>query len=147
MRIILKVLIYITHGDRLLVFTHPEHPAAGLQVPGGTVETGEALVTAAFREAREETGLRDLCLVRRLGMRWFDGRPYGKSECHLRHFFHLTCTTHPPTTWEHVEMASSDLTGPHRFRFHWCDYLAKPPDLIAEMGACLDEVRLPEYTS
>ncbi len=147
MHTILKVLVYITHGDRLLVFTQPAHPAAGIQVPGGTVEAGESLVAAALREAREETGLGDLCLVRPLGLRQFDGRAIGKGEIHQRHFFHLTCTAYPPDTWEHWEMTPSDNTGPHLFRFHWCDYRASPPELIAEMGACLDALPRPARPS
>jgi hypothetical protein len=35
-----KVLAYITHGERLLIFSHPDAPEAGLQVPGGDVGTG-----------------------------------------------------------------------------------------------------------
>lgn len=52
-----KVLAYITHGNRLLVFRHPHAPEAGIQVPAGTVEEGEDPGTAVLREAAEETGL------------------------------------------------------------------------------------------
>lgn len=44
-------------GTELLLF---EHPHAGIQLPAGTVEAGEAHDVAAAREAREETGLTDL---------------------------------------------------------------------------------------
>ena len=36
-----KVYAYITRGDRLLVFRHPYVPEAGIQVPGGSVESDE----------------------------------------------------------------------------------------------------------
>ncbi len=36
-----KVYAYITHGHRLLVFSHRDFPEAGIQVPGGTMEEGE----------------------------------------------------------------------------------------------------------
>ncbi len=52
-----RVLAYITQGDRLLVFRHTRSPEADIQVPGGTVEAGEAPEAAALREAREESGL------------------------------------------------------------------------------------------
>jgi 8-oxo-dGTP pyrophosphatase MutT (NUDIX family) len=39
----------------LLAFTHP---TAGIQVPAGTVEEGEAFEDAALREVHEETGCR-----------------------------------------------------------------------------------------
>lgn len=46
----------VTYGKphQLLVF---DHPTAGLQLPAGTVEPGEAPVAAAKREVREETGV------------------------------------------------------------------------------------------
>ena len=40
--------------EELLVF---KHPTAGIQIPAGTVETGEDIETAVKREAYEETGL------------------------------------------------------------------------------------------
>jgi 8-oxo-dGTP pyrophosphatase MutT (NUDIX family) len=46
-----------TQGAELLLF---EHPHAGIQLPAGTVEAGEAHDLAAAREAYEETGLCDL---------------------------------------------------------------------------------------
>lgn len=48
----------------LLVF---QHPTAGVQLPAGTVEAGESLEAAAFREVAEETGLTDVRLIRHLG--------------------------------------------------------------------------------
>jgi hypothetical protein len=34
-----KVIAYITHGDRLPVFSHTQYPEAGIQAPAGTVKT------------------------------------------------------------------------------------------------------------
>ena len=54
-----KVLMYVTRTQNgkpeLLVFEHRDQPAAGLQVPAGTIEAGEAAVTAAWRELHEES--------------------------------------------------------------------------------------------
>jgi hypothetical protein len=36
-----KVFAYITHTDRLLVFSHPDFPEADIQVPAGTVKQDE----------------------------------------------------------------------------------------------------------
>ncbi len=51
-----KVLAYITrqrgNETQLLVFEHLDFPDAGVQVPKGTVEPGEAIERAAQREVR-----------------------------------------------------------------------------------------------
>jgi 8-oxo-dGTP pyrophosphatase MutT (NUDIX family) len=52
-----KAFAYITHGRRLLVFSHPHSPAAGIQVPAGTIEPGEPPELAVLREAAEAPGL------------------------------------------------------------------------------------------
>ncbi len=44
-----------------------EHPRGGLQIPGGTVDAGEAPETAVLRELHEETGLTEVRIVRKLG--------------------------------------------------------------------------------
>lgn len=63
-----KVTVFITWGEpgdeALLLF---RHPYAGIQIPAGTVEVGETPAAAALREAREESGLRDLVVERYLG--------------------------------------------------------------------------------
>jgi 8-oxo-dGTP pyrophosphatase MutT (NUDIX family) len=43
--------------DELLMLYHPY---SGIQLPAGTVESGESAQVAALREAQEETGLKDL---------------------------------------------------------------------------------------
>ncbi len=62
--ILAKATSFVTrdHGAvrELLVF---EHPTAGLQVPAGTVEDGEAPEDAARREIAEETGVVALRLI------------------------------------------------------------------------------------
>jgi NADH pyrophosphatase NudC (nudix superfamily) len=56
-----KVLAYITRHQnglkQLLVFEHRDFPEAGVQVPPGTVEPGEPVESALFREVYEESGL------------------------------------------------------------------------------------------
>jgi len=67
-----RVAVYVTRagaaGPELLVFDHRDHPEAGTQVPAGGVTTGEEPAAAALREVAEETGLRDVVLVGRLGV-------------------------------------------------------------------------------
>ncbi|HKS70450.1 MAG TPA: NUDIX domain-containing protein [Ktedonobacterales bacterium] len=137
-----KVLAYITHRRRLLVFRQPDFPEAGIQVPGGSVEPGETLEAAALREAREETGLGGLRLVRLLGVRDFDGRSRGRDEIYRRAFFHLRCQgAEPPEAWRHAEHTPSDGSpGPIAFELFWAPLPDGVPDLIAEMGALLPEL-------
>lgn len=63
-----KVTLFITRetpgGRELLLF---EHPTAGVQIPAGTVEEGEAVEAAALREAGEESGLAGFTIRRFLG--------------------------------------------------------------------------------
>jgi 8-oxo-dGTP pyrophosphatase MutT (NUDIX family) len=68
MKAVQKVTTFITRqtdtGRQLLLI---QHPFAGIQLPAGTVEHGEAPETAALREATEETGLTDLLIRHYLG--------------------------------------------------------------------------------
>ena len=50
-------------GPELLVF---RHPLAGIQVPAGTVEFGEAPEQAVIREVAEESGIRQSKILSRL---------------------------------------------------------------------------------
>ena len=46
-----KVFAYITYHHRLLVFSHPFAPEAGIQVPAGTIKADEPPEAAVLREA------------------------------------------------------------------------------------------------
>lgn len=132
------MLAYITHGSRLLIFRQPQHPEAGIQVPGGTVEVNEPLDLAVLREAYEETGLGNLTLVRFLGIAEYDCRPRGKQELHERHYFHLRCEGTPAATWEHWEDDPSEGDERHIvFLFSWANLPDGVPPLIAEMDEML----------
>ena len=135
-----KVFAYITHGDRLLVFTHPHAPEAGVQVPAGTVEPGEPLEEAVLREAWEETGLPGLTLARYLGEQQRDMADFGRDEIHQRYFYHLVCGGDPPATWEHWEGQAADGSGAHLFAFFWARLPGEVPELIADHGALLPEL-------
>ncbi len=132
-----KVVAYITHGGRLLVFRHTDFPEAGIQVPAGTVEAGETLDAAALREAQEETGVACLSLVGKLGETRFDPRPWGRDELHHRTYYHLAYEGTPPDTWQHGEMTPSDgSAGPIRFEFFWVDL----PDGVPRLAGRQDEM-------
>ena len=44
-----RAYAYVTKGRRLLLFTHPEAPEAGIPVPAGTIEAGESPAEAVMR--------------------------------------------------------------------------------------------------
>ena len=58
-----KIFAYITRAEQLLVFKDVDFPEAGIQIPGGTIESGELPEDAVLREAVEEIGLGRLHLV------------------------------------------------------------------------------------
>ncbi len=122
-----KVYGYVTHERRLLVFCHVDHPEAGIQVPGGTVEPGEAFDQAVMREAREETGLRGLELVRLVGEQVRDMSDFGVAEVHHQRFYHLRCRKEGRERWRHVERNASDGSGPIGFELWWADLDDLPP--------------------
>jgi 8-oxo-dGTP pyrophosphatase MutT (NUDIX family) len=133
-----KVYVYITHGDRLLVFTQPEAPEAGVQVPGGSIDPGEAPAAAAMREAFEETGLENLHMVAALGECSFDAQAFGAPLPHRRFFYHLVCKGRPPERWRHYERHRSDgIDEPIAFDLYWVALGGDGPELVAEMGALL----------
>ncbi len=137
-----KVLAYVVLERRLLVFTQPDAPEAGLQVPAGTVEPGEDLAEAVLRELVEESGLQDLSPPRLLGTRTVDMRPFGKAECHERHFFSLRLLAPAPHRWRHWERHSSDGLGPIAYDLHWHALDLGLPELAAGQGALLDALLL-----
>jgi 8-oxo-dGTP pyrophosphatase MutT (NUDIX family) len=125
------------HRANLLVFSHPDFPEAGIQVPAGTIEPGEEPEAAVLREAFEETGLIGLTLVAPLGERMRDVTPFGKDELHHRYFFHLRYDETPPQTWRHWEEFPSDGSERVAFDFFWAQLPDGVPPLIAGHDAHL----------
>ncbi|MFR9722456.1 NUDIX hydrolase [Streptomyces sp. MS19] len=114
-----KALAYVVHDGRLLVFRHLGHSfeEVGVQVPAGSVRPGETPEAAALREAREETGLDGLRVVRKLGETTYDISPY-RFEIQHRHVYHLRLTGPAPERWRSQE--DHDGEGPPtRFECFW----------------------------
>ncbi|MEV7680620.1 NUDIX domain-containing protein [Streptomyces sp. NPDC088341] len=114
-----KVLVYVVRDGRLLVFRHTDYPyeEVGIQVPAGSIRPGETPEAAALREAREETGLSDFKIVRKLGETEYDISPY-RFEIQRRHVFHLELTEPTPERW----MSQEDHDGeqePTHFECFW----------------------------
>jgi 8-oxo-dGTP diphosphatase len=140
-KVVRKGFAYITSGRRLLLFTHPESPEAGIQVPAGSMNPGEKPRDGALREACEETGLTSLRAGRFLGRQILDARPYGREEYNDRWFFHILCDGEVPDTWTHGEADASDGTpGFIPFAFFWADLASGIPPLIADHDRFIAEL-------
>jgi ADP-ribose pyrophosphatase YjhB (NUDIX family) len=113
-----KVLAYITrrNADRtqVLVFDHRDAPEAGTQVPAGTVEPGEPVEQALFREVEEESGLRpaQLRLVRKVAE--VDEPDFDQR----RHIFHLEAASDLPEAWTHTVGGHGEDSG-MIFLYRW----------------------------
>lgn len=131
-----KVLAYITRQrnrqPQLLVFTHRNFPEAGMQVPAGTVDSGEAIEAALLREIREESGLADVRLVRKLAEqaepRW------GQT----RHVFQIAAPDDLPDRWTHTVRGLGEDTG-LVFEYRWAK-LSGRIELAGEQGQWLHRI-------
>jgi 8-oxo-dGTP diphosphatase len=105
-----RVLCYITRARKdILVFEHTEdYPDAGIQVPGGGVEEGEAYEQAALRECFEETGLQLSRAVYLGAKEYFDDM-----TTQMGHFFWLEAPLDTPDAWKHF--AEGKYTYSHYF--------------------------------
>lgn len=130
-----KVLAYITRQQpgrtQLLVFDHHNLPEAGTQVPAGTVEPGEPIETALWREIEEEAGLvpAQLELVGKLA-------DYESAEWNtLRHIFHLKASQPLPDAWAQSVTGSGEDKD-LMFDYYWLD-LEPTPQLAGNQHAWL----------
>ncbi|PAD34562.1 NUDIX hydrolase [Terribacillus saccharophilus] len=136
-----KVLAYIisirNNTYQMLVHEHKDIPEAGLQVPGGTVDPEEDLVTALQREIYEESGLCNLPVGEIVA-----SAPFlhpDKQELQLRHFYLIQTKQQHPATWEHHVLGNGVDNG-LVFRYTWYDLTSIPP-LAASQDQFLHLVR------
>lgn len=132
-----KVACYVVQGEHLLVLTHDDVPItlAGVQVPAGTIETGESPEEAAVRELYEETSRRGR-LIRGIGIQRYDLRP-ARNEVAVRHYFQLGMPNADLTErWSAGENDSSNGEGNINWTCWWMP-LTDAHVLAAGLGALL----------
>jgi 8-oxo-dGTP pyrophosphatase MutT (NUDIX family) len=114
-----KVLCYVVREGNLLVFRHTgySYEEVGIQVPAGSLRAGETPEVAALREAREETGLKDFTILRKLGETEYDISPY-RFEIQHRHVFHLELAEPVPERWDSQEDHDGEQEPTH-FECFW----------------------------
>jgi 8-oxo-dGTP diphosphatase len=135
-----KVFAYITRGPEeqkeLLVFEHQGEPEAGLQVPGGTIEEGEMLIDALYREVQEETGLPRVVLEFVGKIHKYNYYPEDQDKVYERNIFHFEYTGEPVDYWEHRVVSDGQDNG-RTFQFHW-EPVENCPKLAAGQDAALE---------
>lgn len=135
-----KVSAFITRPDRrLLVFSHPESPSAGIQVPAGGIDPGEDPATAAVRETEEETGYTGFTIERLVRRQSISEERQGRIELHDRWFFHLVPPVGLPDQWRHGEEFGTDAYIP--FDFFWIDSEAEPLPLTPDHAEVFRSLR------
>jgi len=121
-----RVFTYITYKDQLLVLDHVNQPDLVMQIPGGTIESGESPKEAAVREAEEETGLSGLKIKTFLGDFEKDLSSIGRAETIHAYFYHLEVTEPPALRWQHSEMHAHNQDESILFELYWVRVDPKP---------------------
>ncbi len=107
------------HGPELLVF---RHPLAGIQIPKGTVETGESPVDAALRELAEESGIAAARVLRKIGYHEIDvgagAADTDPIERQAWHTFLMTTDEVLRDRWSH-RACGSDVEATLVFEYFW----------------------------
>lgn len=135
-----KVLAYITRGDgpdqQLLVYSMKDQSDSGMQVPGGTIDRGELLMDALYREIEEETGIAkdDLVLVGKLAKNTYF--PRHRDRKYERTIFHLDYKGDGPDEWEHTITGEGKDQG-LTLHIQWTP-LKDIPDLAKKQDMALD---------
>ena len=143
MRVVEKVVAYVTRDKYLLVFRHVDFDA-GIQAPAGTLEPGESPDDGVLREAQEETGLDGLAVRRFLGVRDYDMSSYRLAELHRRYYFHLEYKGDAPSIWRHFESHPSGCPSKRiEFELYWVRLPDGVPELAGSQGDFLAELDTP----
>ncbi|WP_163538052.1 NUDIX domain-containing protein [Gracilibacillus sp. YIM 98692] len=117
MNSIKKAYGYVTRNKngktQVLVFQHPI-PAAGVQIPKGTVKDEEDTYNAVIREIEEETGLRNFDVEHLIAEDYWE---YDNGAIHNR-FFYKIYISDAPDEWDYEPTGGGDEEG-LLFHYFW----------------------------
>ena len=134
-----KVYLYVIRqapsGPQLLVMM--QEGDAGLQVPGGTVESGEKLAQAARRELLEEAGLEILTEPRFLDRYSWDN-PW-KQNVHDRSVYVIDAPPGLPEEWDHQVTGHGEDCG-LMFRYRWMGLDEAAKELAYDFGQSITKL-------
>lgn len=104
----------------ILLFRHPE---AGVQLPKGTIENGEAPDVAVLRELAEESGICSTATPQLVSTVAFIRKPSGEQsdeplEHQTWHLYLIEGAASLPTAWDHVAVGSAVEDG-LTFSYFW----------------------------
>jgi 8-oxo-dGTP diphosphatase len=115
-----KVLALITREyagqTQVLVFDHRDFPEAGTQIPAGTVDDGETLDGALWREIHEEAGLTADQLTLAGQVASHSHPDWGEAGI-VEHIYHLTADD-LPNVWSHTVQGEGEDIG-FVFNYYW----------------------------
>lgn len=102
--VVIKAAAYVLKADqdgmyKLLICSIASKPHVEARVPGGNIEPNENIREALFRELEEESGLKELKIIRKLGVDKYY-KDYISSNVE-RHDYLLLAPTETPDNWEH----------------------------------------------
>ena len=136
-----KVISYIVRTHRnlkeILVFDHAGIPEAGVQVIGGTVETGEDLKLALKREIKEESGLNfEIEEMMYLGETFYERKD--RDELNHRTYF-LINGENLENTFSHIVQSDGEDNG-LEFLFYWLSFKEANKILTGNFQELLNKV-------
>lgn len=109
-------------GPELLVF---RHPLAGVQIPKGSIESGETAAEAAVRELAEESGVREGRALRQVGKHEFevgeDTTDAGPRERQVWHTFLMAAEAEQRDSWSR-QASGSETEASLVFEFFWLPF-------------------------
>jgi 8-oxo-dGTP pyrophosphatase MutT (NUDIX family) len=127
-------------GYRLLVHSFDHDQSLPLRFPGGGVDEDESIEDALYRELREEAGLTDVQVIRKLGVVQFF-KQYSEKFVE-RHDYLLLAHDSIAESWQFTVSGGGDDDG-EIFNYRWI----KPQEFYLidiELQKFLDSVHIPE---